>query len=103
MGEEVVLNAGFAVWVRNVVVANVCASGLSGVGRRVNSEKTDGPTLVLKDIDRRGRFSVGFSGIEKVRSGHCLLDRTFEVRAVDPKSNIRCRAGVYLVFTHQSK
>ena len=52
VSEKVILHSGFAVWVSDVVMANVCASRLSGFRRRVNGEKTDGPTLVLEDIER---------------------------------------------------
>ena len=97
MGEEVVLDPGFAVWVRDVVVANVCASGLGGFRYRVDSEKADGPTLVLEDIERRGRFAIGFLDIKKVRSGHCLLDRAFEVGAIDPNPVFRYGNGEYMV------
>ena len=88
VGEEVVLNPRFTVWVGDVVVANVCTSGLSGIRCRVNGEKPDVPTLILEDIYRRGGFTIGFLYIEKVRSDHCLLDRAFEVGAIDPKSSI---------------
>ena len=88
VGEEVVLDPRFAVWVGDVVVANVCASGLGGFRRRVNSEEADGPTLVFEDIERRRWSAIGFLDIKKVRSGHCLLDRAFEVGAIDPKSGI---------------
>ena len=88
VGEEVILNPRFAVWVGDVVVANVCASGLSGFRRRVNGENADDPTLVLENINRGGRFTVGFLDITKVRSGHCLLDCAFEVGTIDPESNI---------------
>jgi len=88
VGEEVVLNPGFAVWVGDEVVADVCTSGLGGIRCRINGKKANGPTLVLENIERRGRFAIGFLYIEKVRSGHCLLDPAFEVGAIDPKSNI---------------
>ena len=103
MGEEVVLDPRFGAWVGDVVVANVCASGLGGFGCRVDSEKADGPTLVLEDIDRRGRFTIGFLDIEKVRSGHCLLDHAFEVGAIDPNPVFRYGNDEYMVSTHQSK
>ena len=51
VGKEVVLNPRFAVGVGNVVVANVCASGLSGFMRRVNGDDTDRPAFVLEDIE----------------------------------------------------
>jgi len=88
VGQEVVLDPGFAVWVGDVVVANVCTSGLSWFRCRIDSEDADFPALVLEDIERRGRFAVGFLDIEKVGRGHCLLDCAFEVGAVDPESSI---------------
>ena len=88
MGEKIVLNTGFTVWVCDVVVANVCTSRLGGIGCRVNGEKSNNSTLILKDKERGGRFSVGFLDIEKVGSGHCVLDRSFKVRAVDPRPSI---------------
>jgi len=91
VGEKIVLNPGFAVGVSNVVVADVCASGLSGFGCRVNGNKADGPTLVFEDIQRRGWFAIGFLNVKEVRSGHCLLDSAFEVGAIDPESGVQMR------------
>lgn len=89
MVKKIVLNAGFAVWIGDVVVANVCASRLSGFRCRINGDKTNHLTLVLKDIERGGWFAIGFFDIEKVGSGHCLLNPSFEVGTIDPGFGIQ--------------
>ena len=88
MGEKIILNTRFAVWVSDIVVANVRASGLGGIRFRINGEKSNNPALILEDIERGRWLPVGFLDIEKVGSGHCLLDSAFEVGTVDPKSSV---------------
>ena len=88
VGEKVILDPGFAVWVGNEVVANVRAPGLSRFGCGVNGEKTDCPALVLEDIERRGWLAIGFLNIKKVWSSHRLFDSAFEVGTVDPESRV---------------
>lgn len=87
MGEKIVLNPGFAVWVSDVVMANACTSRLGGVRGRVNGEKANNTALILEEIERGGWFSIGFLDIEKVGSGYCVLDSPFEVGTVDPESS----------------
>ena len=103
VGEKVFLDPGFAVWVSDIIMANVCASRFIWSRCRVNGEKTDGPTLVLEDIKRGRWFAIGFLDIKKVGGGHCLLGCAFEVGTIDPDLTFRHGTVAYLVSTHQSK
>ena len=96
MGEEIALHTGFAVWVSDEVVANVCPTGLIGVRCRVDSEKTDNPSFILEEIERGRWFSICFLDIEEVASGDCLLDCAFKVGAVDPERFQRGKSGAFL-------
>lgn len=103
MSEKIILDPGFAIWVSDVIMANVCASRFIGFGCRVNGEKTDGPTLVLENIKRGGWFGIGSLDIKKVGGSHCLLDCAFEVGTIDPGPKFRHGTVARLVSTHQSK
>ena len=103
MSEKIVLDPGFAVWVSDVIMANVCASRFIGFRCRVNGEKTDGLALVLENIKRGGWLGIGFLDIKKVGGSHCLLDRAFEVGTIDPDLMFRHGTVAYLASTHQSK
>lgn len=89
MGEKVILNTGFAVWIGDIIVTNGCASRLDGVSCRIDSQKTDDTAFVFEEIERGWWPAVGFLDIKKIWRGQCFLEPPFEVGAVDPEFGVQ--------------